>query len=105
LGRHTDPRIGDSDSNAAAAVAGGWYKRERDRALLGELASIAQQVQQYLPEAHLVGPDGADVIRALKFETIPVLFGEGLGGDDEIARKSREVQALLMQLYLAGLDL
>ena len=54
--RHADAGVGDRDRHPFAArprVA--RFDANRDRAVLGELAGVAREIEQRLPDPHLVG--------------------------------------------------
>ena len=54
LRRHADAGVGDGELDPVAAVAD-LARPQRHLALLGELAGIAQEVEQDLPQPHRVG--------------------------------------------------
>src|SRR6516162_3593956 len=51
LRRHADATVGDRELDPAASI-GDPARSQRDLTFLGELAGIAQQVEQYLPQPH-----------------------------------------------------
>ena len=48
-----------------------------DRALLGELVGVTREVEQGLPDAGLVGMDGAEVLRAFDDTRLPFFVAIG----------------------------
>ena len=65
--------------------------RSAHLALLGELAGIAQQVEQNLPQPHGVDSQGAEVLRGLDDQAVLVLLGELARGADHLVDQRREL--------------
>src|SRR5262249_54643297 len=74
LRRHADTgiRYGELDPAAVSDLA----STQRDLALFGELASIAQQVEQDLPQPHGIHGQWAEALLTLDNQAILVLFGK-----------------------------
>ena len=73
---------------AAAWVEG--FLRDSERrlqlalTLFGELAGIAQEVEQYLPQPHGVHGQCAEVLLGVNDEAVLVLLGKLAGGADDV---------------------
>ena len=76
-----------------------------DLALLGELAGIAQQVEQDLSQPHGVHSNGAEVLLGLDNQAVLVLLRELAGGADDLVDQRSELDRLRIELQLASLDL
>src|SRR5262245_47542546 len=83
LRRHADASVGDGELDEAAAIAH-LACRKLDFTLFGELASIAQQVEQYLPQPHGVHGQCAEVLLGVNDEAVLVLLGKLSSGVDNI---------------------
>src|SRR5262245_39339744 len=70
---HTNPGIGDGNRDPVATIDLLRPRSDGDGAVLGELASIARQVEQRLPKTGLIGVDRAQVPRTISDDTIGVL--------------------------------
>src|SRR5262249_54456464 len=78
---------------------------ERYLSLLGELARIAQKVEQDLPQPHWVHLESAEVVFNFKRETVLILLGELASGADDLVDQRRELNRLRIEFELTGLDL
>ena len=58
-----------------------------DLALFGELAGIAQQIEQDLPQPHGIDGQGTEIVRGLDYEAVLVLLGELPRGADDFVDK------------------
>src|SRR2546423_6031854 len=63
--RHADPRVFDLKLAALPPVYGAAPHLQLDRALVGELAGIAQQIEQDLSRLRQVCPHGPEVLAVL----------------------------------------
>ena len=77
------PGIGDGELDEAAAIAH-LAGRKLDLAHFGELAGIAEEVEQYLPQPHRVHCQCAEVLWGVNDEPVLVLLGKLSGGVDDI---------------------
>src|SRR6516165_9042545 len=59
-------------------------RSQLDLTLFGELAGIAQQVEQYLPQPHGVHGEDTQVLLNVDNETVLVLLGKLSGGADDL---------------------
>ena len=101
---HADAGVADCKLDPVAAV-GDLSRRELDLALLGEFASVAQQVEQDLPHPHGIGNQRTQVLLHLDNEPIAVLLRELAGGADDLIDQRSEIDALRVEFQLAGFDL
>src|SRR6516225_4324771 len=79
---HADAGVSDREFDPVASV-GHLACRKLDLAFLGELAGIAQQVEQYLPQPRGVHSQYAEVLLGIDDEAVLVLLGKlSCGADD-----------------------
>src|SRR5215813_6393551 len=104
LRRHADAAVGHGKLDPVAFV-NHPSRSQRDFALFGELARIAQQVEQYLPQPHGVHSQCAEVLLGIDDEAVLVLLGKLTGGADDLIDKSYQINMLGIEFELAGLDL
>ena len=90
LRRHADAGVGDGQLDPVAAVDH-LARPQLDLALLGELAGIAQQVEQDLPQPHGVDGERAEVLRRFDRQAVLVLLGELSRGADRPRRSAVRV--------------
>ena len=105
LGRHADAGIGHAHRIAGNLAWRDSGDSQCHRPALGELAGVAEEVEQHLAQAHLVAAHGRGAQVALEREPIGILVRQRLSGDDKVARHDDKVEVLLVKLDLAGLDL
>ena len=86
LSRHADAGIRDDELDKAAAITHPAC-RKLDLARFGELARIAEQVEQNLPQPHGVHGQCAEVLWGINDEAVLVLLGKLSGGADDIANQ------------------
>jgi len=80
---HADAAVGDRKLDPAASV-GDPARLQRHLTFLGELARIAQQVEQDLPQSHGVHGQCAEVPLGVDDEAVLVLLGELSSGADDL---------------------
>ena len=73
--------------------------------LLGELAGVAQQIEEHLPHLGDVGPRRSDGGVDLGDELVSVFLDERLDGSGDVARHFRDGELFEKELHLAGFDL
>src|SRR5262249_51532599 len=83
LRRHANASVSDGELNPAASV-GDPTCLQLDLTLFGELAGIAQQVEQYLPQPHGVHGEDTQVLLGVDNETVLVLLRKLSGGADDL---------------------
>src|SRR6516162_6518189 len=83
LRSHANASVSDGELNPAASV-GHLARLQLDLTLFGELAGIAQQVEQYLPQPHGVHGEDTQVLLAVDNETVLILLGKLSGGADDL---------------------
>src|SRR5262249_18432972 len=99
-----DAAIRDSKLDPVASI-GHLARLQLDLTLFGELAGIAQQVEQYLPQPHGVHGEDTQVLLRVDNETVLVLLAELSGGAADLIDKSCQINTLGIEFELAGFDL
>ena len=102
---HADAGVDDRKLDGVIEHTGHAGDADGDGAVLGELAGVAHQVEEHLPELGGVGVHRADAGRAFDLERVALLADERSGGGHDIADNLGEFEGLEEQLHLAGLDL
>ena len=92
-GGHADAGVGHGKLDPVASVDHP-SRPQLDLALLGELAGIAQQVEQDLPQPHGVHGERAEVVLGFDDEAVLVLLGELARGADDLVDQRREMHGL-----------
>src|SRR4029079_14641071 len=69
---HPDPGVADPEANPFAAVVRLAQCVEPNGPTLGELAGVAQEVEQDLPQPGQVAPDHAEVWRVIRLQRVAV---------------------------------
>ena len=107
LGRHADARVGDgkADPLAPGLGLGLTDHREPHGALFGELAGVAQQVQQALAEPRDVVEETIGSALADDLHGVAVLGGERLGGQPHLLDQVGRGDEFGHQVHPPGLDL
>src|SRR6516225_2507675 len=88
LGSHAYTGIGDSELDEVAAI-GHLACRKLDFSRFGELARIAEEIEQYLPQPHGVHRQCAEVLPDFNDEAVLVLLGKLSGGADDLVDQRR----------------
>src|SRR5215472_16928114 len=83
LRRHANAGIDHRQLDPVAST-GHLARLQLDLTLFGELAGIAQQVEQYLPQPHGVHGEDTEVLLAVDNETVLVVLGKLSGGADDL---------------------
>src|SRR6516165_9739176 len=76
-----------------------------DLALLRELAGIAQEIEQDLPQPHGIGGECAEVLLRFDNEAILVLLGELSCGADDLIDEACQIDRFGIEFELTGFDL
>jgi hypothetical protein len=105
LGRHADARIAHAEHDPGLTIDGFPGHRQRDRPSFGELAGVAQEVEEGLAHLRQIRPHRADLVGAPHVQTVGVLRGQRLDHGGDVVGQAGDVEALEVQLHLAGLDL
>ena len=103
--RHTDAGIRHAERHPVVPVVGAAGDGERDGAVFGELAGIAQQVEERLAELRDVRVHRPEVLGRFEDEVVALLEHERLDRRHRVAQHRGEVEALQVQLHLARFDL
>ena len=77
FGGHADAAVADAEGDPARRIGRFPGRFERDRTILGELAGVAEQVQQGLAELGLVGVNRSDVVGAANVQCVAVFATMG----------------------------
>src|SRR5215813_12864591 len=101
---HANAGVGDGELDEAAAIAH-LACRKLDFTLFGELASIAEEIEQYLPQPHGVHRQCAEVLLGVNDEAVLVLVGQLSGGADDLVDQRCKLHGLWVEFELSGLDL
>src|SRR6516165_4901561 len=99
LRRHADAGISDSDSDP---IAGAFLSMPRINgygAALRKLIRIAHEVEQRLPQPHLIGMQPADRSIATDREAVLVLCRQRLDGFDHAFDEGREREIFELQFH------
>src|SRR5262249_55986261 len=83
LSSHANASVSDGELNPAASV-GDPTRLQLDLTLFGELAGIAQQIEQYLSQPHGVHVEDTQVLLGVDNEVVLVLIGKLSGGADDL---------------------
>src|SRR5262249_22657030 len=81
--RHADAGVGDGELDEVAAIAH-LACRKVALARFGELAGIAEEIEQDLPQPHGVHGQCAEVLLGVNDEPVLVLLGKLSGGADDL---------------------
>src|SRR5262249_34306906 len=80
---HADAGIGDGELDETAAIAD-LACRKLDLARFGELAGIAEEIEQDLPQPHGIDGRCSEVLWSVNDEAVLVLLGKLSGGADDV---------------------
>src|SRR5260370_309331 len=94
---HTDAGVGDGELDEAGAIAHPAC-RKLDLARFGELAGIAEEVEQYLPQPHGVHGQCAKVLLGVNDEAVLVLLGQLSGVTDDLVDQPSQLAVLVLNL-------
>ena len=92
LGRHADAGVGDRERDPVAAVLLSLVSGDGDGALFGELVGVAHEVEQRLPQPHLVGMHRPDRGVAMDRDLVAVLRRQRLDGLDDVVDQRRQAR-------------
>ena len=105
FGRHPDPRVAHREHEAIPAVPCFTRCREPDHTLFGELAGIAQEIEESLANLGQVGVHVPGVGRAAHVQPVAVLLRQGLDHGRDISHRAGHGEGLEVELHLPRLDL
>ena len=88
LGRHADAGVGDGELDEARAVARP-ARGKLHLARVGELAGIAEQIEQDLAQPHRIDGERPEILLLLDQQAILVLFGQLPSGADNVNKITR----------------
>ena len=104
LRRHADASIGNGKLDPVASI-GHPARLQLDLALFGELARIAQQIEQNLPQPHRVNRQSAEVLLRVDNQAVLVLLGKLARSTDHLFDQRCELHGLRIELKFPGFDL
>src|SRR4029077_11502316 len=78
---------------------------QRDLAGFGELAGIAQEIEQDLSQPHGVDDERAETAVSFDDEAVLILLGELARGADNLVNEAHQIHRLRAELELARFDL
>ena len=87
LRRHADAGIGHRELDPIALVDH-FSRKQRHFALLGKLASVAQEIEQDLSQPHGIDGERAKVLLAFDDEAVVILLGKLPRGVDHLSRSA-----------------
>jgi hypothetical protein len=102
---HADTGVGDGEIDPMLAGLLHARNAEPHRAVLGELAGVAKQVEEDLAQPHIVGVDRADPLGRIERELVLVLLGERPRGAEDLLDDRLDRHRFEGQIHLPGLDL
>src|SRR5215813_9798076 len=80
---HADTGVSDRELDPAATI-GNPARPQPDLAFLGELARIAEEIEQDLPEPHGIDGQRTEALLRVNDEAVLVLLGKLSGGADDL---------------------
>src|SRR6516225_448914 len=104
FGGHADAGVGDCELDPVPTVSDP-ARPQPDLAFLGELAGIAQQVEQYLPQPHGVHGQCTEVLLGVDDEAVLVLLGQLASRADHLLDQWCQLHGLWVEFELTGFDL
>jgi hypothetical protein len=99
------PVFGNGEFDPRLPVLARAGHAQANRTRLGELAGVAQQVQQDLAQPHVVGVNRADLVGTVQLERVLVLLGERPRRAEHLVDDRPDRHALEGEIHLARLDL
>src|SRR5262249_28514172 len=103
LGGHANAGVSDRELDPVATV-GDPARPQPDLAFLGELAGIAEEIEQDLPQTQGIEGGGAEVLLRFDQQTVFVLLSELTRSADPLVDQGRELPRLGVKLKLARLN-
>ena len=97
--------VSETDKLDPVAAVAHPARPQLDLALLRELAGIAQQIEQDLPQPHRVDGQSAEVLLRVDDQAVLVLLGELARGADHLFDQRCELHGLRIELKFPGFDL
>jgi len=102
---HADAGVADGEADLLGAIGRLARDGQRDRAVVGELGGVAEQVEERLANLGQVGPHGTRVVDTAHLEGVGVLLHQRLDDRHHVGDHVRDAELLEIELHLAGLDL
>src|SRR5262249_50046086 len=104
LGGHANAGVSDRELDPVATV-GDPARPQPDLAFLGELAGIAEEIEQDLPQPHWIDGQCAEVLLGVNDEAVLVLLGKLSGRADDLIDQRCELHGFWIEFEFSGLDL
>ena len=105
LRRHPYAGVGDGNSNPVAAILLHLARVNRDGTALRKFVGVAHEVQQRLPQSHLVAIERADRRGTIDRDLVGILRCEGFDRLGYASDQGRERKGFELELHPPGLDL
>jgi hypothetical protein len=102
---HADTGVGHFEAIVAVGLPLAPCHPQGDRATLGELAGVAEEIEQGLPHLGGVGPHRFQIVAQFDLQRVVVLVDQGLDRADHIPHEIGHKEGLQEQVHLARLDL
>ena len=99
------PVSATAKSTQFAALNRQWRHTQRDFAVFGELAGIAQEIEQDLPQAQGIDEERGDIGRAFDKEAVFVLFRQPTRGADHLVDQRGDFHRFQIEVQFSRLDL
>jgi hypothetical protein len=84
LRRHADAGVGNRERNPIAVILLLMTGIDRNGATLGKLVGVAREIEQRLPQPHLIGVHRPDLAIAMHRDLIAVLGSQRFDGLDDL---------------------
>src|SRR5262249_20282853 len=104
LGGHANASVRDGQLDEVAAIAH-LACCKLDLARFGELARIAEEIEQDLPQPHGVHGQCAEVLLCVNDEAVLVQLRKLSSSGDDLVDQRCQLHGLRVELELSGLDL
>ena len=105
LGGHANAGVGHPERDPCSPIDHLTGDLQGDGPLLGELAGVAEQIEQRLPDFAQVGPHGAEITGTPDLQGIVVFLRQWSGHGDHLLGQHRDLERLQTEGHLAGFDL
>src|SRR5919106_816305 len=103
--RHADAGVAYAERQPVLAVDRLPGNVQRHGPALGELARVAQQVEEGLTDLGQIGMYGADAVGTAHVQPVDILRRQRLDDGGDVPDERGDVEGLEVELHLAGLDL
>src|SRR5262249_34431613 len=101
---HANAVVGHDEIEPRASISRSRRDAHRYFAVPGELACVAEQVEQDLSQAQGVDIERINVARALDKESVVILLCEGARRADHLVEQAGDIDQFGIELQFSGLD-